>query len=278
MRDPNNIRNTIVQWGLGQFHSKVVRRIWNLSAGFVIWFIWKERNRRIFRGQSSGPEKVWEEVSKEIKETVLSENWDEEDWKMDQTEGRIASMMNLEFSMIYPRKEKKSNPQVQSPNQFRYAGIHSIKLNFDRASKGNPGPTGLGGIFRDGQGKTRWVYAEWGGEMTNNEAELWAIHLGLRIAVRNNYMNLEIEGDSQITIGMLRKLKDGQRWDKVAKSWRTAAIIKDIEELLNRIDYKIINHVRRNGNKAADFLANWGSKEAKSSLDRSWPSLERDHS
>jgi ribonuclease HI len=77
---------------------------------------------------------------------------------------------------------------------------------------------------------------------------------------------------------MLRKLKNGQRWDKVAKSWRTAAIIKDIEEMLNKIEYKTIKHVRRDGNKAADFLANWGSKEAGSKLDRSWSSLERDHS
>eukprot|EP00253_Pinus_taeda_P018598 PITA_18598 len=203
MRDPRSIQNTILQWGTGQFHSKVVRSIWNLAVGFVIWFIWKERNRRIFRGQSSRPEKVWEEVSKAIKEIVLSDTWEEEDWKMDQAEGRIASKLNLEFRMIYPRKEKRGNSQAQSPNQFRYPGIHSIKLNFDGASKGNPGPAGLGGIFRDGHGKTRWVFAKWGGEMTNNEAELWAVHQGLRIAVRNRYMNLEIEGDSQITIRML---------------------------------------------------------------------------
>eukprot|EP00253_Pinus_taeda_P031554 PITA_31554 len=278
MRDQTNIRLTIGQWGTGKFHSKVVRRIWSLAVGFVIWFIWKERNKRIFRGQNSRPEKVWEEISKAIRETVLSDRWDEEDWKMDQQEGRIATLLNLEFSLIYPRKERQSNPQVQSPNLFSYPGIHSIKLNFDGASKGNPGPAGLGGIFRDGKGKTRWVFAEWVGEMTNNDAELWAVHEGLRIAVRNRYLNLEIEGDSQITIEMLRRLKDGQRWDKVAKSWRTAAIIKDIEELLNKIDYKTIKHVRRDGNKAADFLANWGSKEAGSKLDRIWTSLESDHS
>lgn len=113
--------------------------------------------------------------------------------------------------------------------------------------------------------------------MTNNEAELWAVHQGLRIAIRNRYMNLEIEGNSQITIGMLRKLKDGKSWEKVAKSWRTAGIIQDIAVLLNRIDYKIINHVRHNGNKAADLLANWGRKEVTCRLDRNWLSFEADH-
>eukprot|EP00253_Pinus_taeda_P003926 PITA_03926 len=194
-RDPNIIHNTIMQWGKGKFLSRVVRRIWNLSVGFVIWFLWKERNRRIFRGQSCQPERIWEEVCKSIKETVLSEAWEEEDWRMDQEERGIVFNLNMDFGMIYPRKENRSGSQIQSPNQFRYPGEHFIKLNFDGASKGNPGPAGLGGIFRDNKEKTRWVFAEWGGEMTNNEAELWAMHQGLRIAVRNRYMNLEIEGD-----------------------------------------------------------------------------------
>eukprot|EP00253_Pinus_taeda_P007926 PITA_07926 len=73
MRDQTNISLTIRQWGTGQFQSKVIRRIWSLAIGFAIWFIWKERNKRIFRGQNSRPEKVWEEISKEIRETVLSE-------------------------------------------------------------------------------------------------------------------------------------------------------------------------------------------------------------
>ena len=91
---------------------------------------------------------------------------------MNQEEGGIASKLHMEFSMIYPIKENKNNPRAQSPNQFRYPGEHFIKMNFDGASKGNPGPIGLGGIFRDSKGKTRWVFVEWGGEMTNNEAEL----------------------------------------------------------------------------------------------------------
>jgi len=110
--------------------------------------------------------------------------------------------------------------------------------------------------------------------MTNNEAELWALHQGLQIVVRNGYMNLEIEGDSQITVEMLRKLRDGRSWQHVTKSWRTSGIIQDIGNLLNRIEYKIINHVRRTGNKAADLLANWGSEKADRRLDVSWSAID----
>lgn len=105
--------------------------------------------------------------------------------------------------------------------------------------------------------------------MTNNEAELWVVHQGLRIAVRNMYMNLEIEGDSQMTIEMLKKLNDGKSLEQVARSWRTATIIQDIEELLGRIEYKIFSHVRRKGNRAADLLANWGSTESGRRMDNS---------
>lgn len=49
-----------------------------------------------------------------------------------------------------------------------------------------------------------------------------------------------------------------------------ASLIQDLETIIKRIDYKIIKHVRRDGNKAADFLANWGSNEQGGKLDSIW--------
>jgi len=93
--------------------------------------------------------------------------------------------------------------------------------------------------------------------MTNNEAEFWALHQGLQIAVRNGYSNLEITGDSQIAVEMLKKLCNGRNWEKVSNSWRSAGIVQEIADLLPRIEYSVISHVRRKGNQAADYLANW---------------------
>lgn len=112
--------------------------------------------------------------------------------------------------------------------------------------------------------------------MTNNEAELWAVYQGLCIAIRNGYSNLEIVGDSRLVIDMLRKLRDGQCWDHVAKSWRTAAIVKDVEEVLRRIEYTTISHVLREGNRAADLMANWGSGGGDRRIDGSWRSVKDD--
>lgn len=44
-------------------------------------------------------------------------------------------------------------------------------------------------------------------------------------------------------------------------------------DLLKGIDYKIFNHVKRNGKRAADFLANWGCKDRNSKIDNQWRML-----
>lgn len=107
--------------------------------------------------------------------------------------------------------------------------------------------------------------------MSNNEAELMAVYQGIRIAIRNGYTKLEIEGDSQLVVEILRKLNNGKDWEEVAKSWRTAGLIQDLADIMKHIDYKIITHVRRDGNKAADILSNWGCNEHDGKVDNIWP-------
>jgi len=41
---------------------------------------------------------------------------------------------------------------------------------------------------------------------------------------------------------------------------------------MNSIDYMIINHVRREGSGAVDFLANWSCNEPEGKVDGIWPS------
>lgn len=53
---------------------------------------------------------------------------------------------------------------------FSWSSTGFIKLNFDGASKGNPGLAGMGGLFRDDHGKTKWINADNSGFMNNNEA------------------------------------------------------------------------------------------------------------
>lgn len=107
--------------------------------------------------------------------------------------------------------------------------------------------------------------------MSNNEAKLMAVYQRIRIIIRNGYTQLEIEGDSQLVIEIPRKLNNGKDWEQVAKSWRTTRLIQDLANIMKCVDYKIFNHVRRDGNKVADFLANWGCNEQDGKVDSIWP-------
>lgn len=59
-------------------------------------------------------------------------------------------------------------------------------------------------------------------------------------------------------------------WEE--EEWNTT---QDMANILKCIDYKIIIHVKREGNKATDFLANWGCQEGK--VDSIWPTSMNKH-
>lgn len=158
--------------------------------------------------------------------------------------------------MVGEHTWKATRMSRESPQNFIRPSEGFIKLNFDGDSKGNPGIAGIGGIFRDCQGRVRLLYLAYGGMMSNNEAEPMAVRQGMRIAVRLRYKQLEVEGDSLLVINMMRKLYNGKAWDKLTHSWRIASLIQELGEIIKRFDYMIIKHVKREGNKADDFLAN----------------------
>eukprot|EP00253_Pinus_taeda_P013029 PITA_13029 len=267
---PCEFKEVVFQWNAEVFQCQVVRRAWDLISGFSLWMIWKERNRRIFQNSAMESDVIWGKIIQILRETILADKWDGEDWKANPMEGEMLNRLNLKFEMVFHKQNSPHTMRNNSADKFYYPKDDFIKLNFDGASKGNPGDAGFGGIFRDSNNQVRWIFAEWGGEMTNNEAEFWALHQGLQIAVRNGYSNLEITGDSQIAIEMLKKLCNGRNWDKVSNSWRSVGIVQEIASLLPRIGYAMINHVRRKGNQAADYLANWGCKGHGSSVDSQW--------
>ena len=103
-RDPRDIKKTIFQWGKGQYSCKVIRRAWNLAIGFVMWHLWNERNWRIFQDKINTPKKIWTGIQKVIRETVLKETWEEDDWKVNPEEGRILMKLSMDYGMVDPKK------------------------------------------------------------------------------------------------------------------------------------------------------------------------------
>lgn len=70
------------------------------------------------------------------------------------------------------------------------------KMNFDEASKGNPGKSGTGCIIRDEKGEYVWAASKCLEITTKNEAEMEALILGLKLCIAINIKIIDIEGDS----------------------------------------------------------------------------------
>lgn len=126
-----------------------------------------------------------------------------------------------------------------------------IKLNFDGASRGNPGIAGLGFILRDHKGQWLAQRAKPLGHTTNNLAELEAVKEGLTLCNRINIRKLIIEGDSQIILNALRK--------RTTPNWRINSSLEEAIKKIDNIEEVIIQHIYREGNTEADKLANEGA-------------------
>ena len=150
-----DINETIFQWHTKKFQCKAIRRAWGFIVGFVIWMVWKERNRRIFQDKSKGFETIWKRIVSSVREMILAEKWEEDDWKADQNEEQILMKLNLNYEMVHTKKVQGNSRNAQSSDEFTYPRDKFMNLNFDGASKGNPGNAGFGGIFRDSQKTTR---------------------------------------------------------------------------------------------------------------------------
>lgn len=95
-----------------------------------------------------------------------------------------------------------------------------FKLNFNRVAKGNLGPAGLGGVFRNVAREILGVYWGFIGENTNNMVELKALLEGLNMAVTNGWFLVIIEGDSQIILQMATKMLHGKSVNRVEDNWK----------------------------------------------------------
>jgi ribonuclease HI len=84
-----------------------------------------------------------------------------------------------------------------------------IKLNFDGASKGNPGVTGFGAVFRDHLGNILLINVGSLGHTTKNVVELWGLTRGLQLVIEHNFTKLAVEGDSLIIINLFGKIVNG---------------------------------------------------------------------
>ncbi|KAF6172035.1 hypothetical protein GIB67_029453, partial [Kingdonia uniflora] len=75
-----------------------------------------------------------------------------------------------------------------------------IKINTDRAARGNPRKGGIGCIFRDSEGKILGSFAQGLGLVSNYTAECKAIIKGVDLVASNGWLIAWAESDSKAAV------------------------------------------------------------------------------
>ena len=122
----------------------------------------------------------------------------------------------------------------------------------DGASRGNPGESGIGIIFRNEVGEVLFSGGGYIGNATNNIAEYEALLACLSKAEKLKCTQLVVRSDSQLMVRQMHgtyKVKD----TKLRKYYQR------VTELIRSATFKFeIVHVAREENRDADMLANVG--------------------
>jgi ribonuclease HI len=121
-------------------------------------------------------------------------------------------------------------------------------MNFDGASKGNPGLSGAGAVIYK-NGEEIWSSCKFIGYKTNNQAEYSALILGLKGALTLNIKCLSVLGDSLLVINQVNNIYK-------VKSVCLHDLYKEAQSLKTEFDFIEFNHVYREYNKRADELSN----------------------
>lgn len=122
-------------------------------------------------------------------------------------------------------------------------------IYIDGASRGNPGRAGAGIWITNGEGEKISEVSRYLGHKTNNEAEYWALLLGLREAKRLGGEALQIFTDSEL---VERQIKGVYR----VKDLDLKALHRTVIENLKTFSSFEIESIPREENKEADRLAN----------------------
>lgn len=130
-----------------------------------------------------------------------------------------------------------------------------LTIHTDAATKGNPGPSGIGFVIT-GENHYQQIAIPLEGEYSNHEAEFIALIKGLT-HIRKELPNtsiLKIYSDSKIVVSAVEK--------NYVKNKQFNAYLTEIKYLLAELDLYLIEWVPDAKNKGADNLARQALRKA----------------
>lgn len=166
-----------------------IRNLWKFSFPHILWGIQKERNNRIFRNDVNPSKVVWAKIKHNFVENVM----DRRDHDCNSKEDfDIIKCWNIPTHIDINTNQLKIRICCWSfpPNDY-------IKANFNGAAKGNPEPTGYGGVIQNCVGFCIGVVAFPLGNQTNHLAEAMGALQAIKLAHNLGVKFLVLQGDSK---------------------------------------------------------------------------------
>lgn len=165
--------------------------------------------------------------------------------------GEISEVQGLPGSSLdsadLPKKKQKQTKSSASKTSI--SKDLSCIVEFDGASKGNPGQAGAGAILRTKDGRIVSQLREGLGVVTNNVAEYKALILGMKYALRNGFKDVNVQGDSKLVCMQIQ-----DKWK--AKHHILSGLCADAKQLKKEFSSFNICCVERKFNSDADAQAN----------------------
>ena len=132
--------------------------------------------------------------------------------------------------------------------------MKEIEIYIDGASKGNPGPSGIGVVICQ-HGETIKNISAYIGEATNNIAEYTALIYGLQEGLLLKAQSIKVNSDSEL---LCRQVNKAYR----IKNQNILGLYNQAARLMSGFARVSVKHINREHNRGADRLADKAVKEA----------------
>ncbi|PSS36334.1 Ribonuclease H protein [Actinidia chinensis var. chinensis] len=96
----------------------------------------------------------------------------------------LARYINVAFQV-----PEATSPRLPRLITWLCPSASNMKLNTDGSARGDPGPAGYGGVFRD----ELYGYFRKLRDISSLEAEVWGIYKGLTIILENGLNGIDVE-------------------------------------------------------------------------------------
>lgn len=218
-RDKGSIITTLNNWRRNFFYYEFLGSTWDLTPRFIIWNVWKERNKRIFKNEKSPSHRLLEQILKQLRETVGTTVRNPPKNPPLEAEMRILSLLGMQG--LIPQGLDRKLMKMDTEKDFWHPPPQGfLQYNIDEASKGNLGTVGLGGALRDEEGSIIFIFHCHLRRATNNMAELMAMEQCLDFLKQDNCLNVIIEADFELIINSIKRISCGMVLKKVSKHSR----------------------------------------------------------